>query len=58
VGRYKPGDQVPLVVSRGGKIIRLTITMGPPQLFDYRIEELPNAPLEAKARRVAWLNGK
>jgi predicted metalloprotease with PDZ domain len=57
-GRYKPGDRVPVVVQRDGKPMRLTITMGPPQLFDYRIEENPSAPAEAKAMRAAWLSGK
>jgi hypothetical protein len=32
--------------------------MGEPQLMNYRIEELPNASVEAKALRAAWLNGK
>jgi predicted metalloprotease with PDZ domain len=58
VSRYKPGDRVPLVVSRGDKINRLTIIMGQPQLFNYRIEEMVNASAEAKALRVAWLTGK
>ena len=58
VSRYKPGDQVPLVVQRGDKTLNLTITMGEPLLFNYRIEEDPNAPAEAKALRAAWLSGK
>ncbi|HXI24104.1 MAG TPA: PDZ domain-containing protein [Pyrinomonadaceae bacterium] len=58
VSRYKPGDRVALVVQRGDKTLNLTITMGEPQLFNYRIEEDGNASVEAKAIRVAWLNGK
>ena len=58
VGRYKPGDQVPIVLLRGGKIMRMTLTMGPPLLFNFRIEEMPNASPEAKARRAAWLSGR
>jgi predicted metalloprotease with PDZ domain len=58
VGRYKPGDQVPLVVQRDGKTIHMTVTMGPPLLFNFRIEVDPNASAEAKALRAAWLNGK
>ena len=58
VGRYKPGDRVPVVLQRGGKVIRLTLTMGEPMLFNYRIEENPSASSEAKALRLAWLNGK
>lgn len=58
VNRYKPGDSVPLVVQRAGKALRLTLTMGPPQLFNYRLEEMVNASAEAKALRAAWLNGR
>ncbi len=58
VGRYKPGDRVALTVQRGARTIPITIIMGPPQLMDYRFEEMPNASAEAKALRAAWLNGK
>jgi predicted metalloprotease with PDZ domain len=58
VSRYKPGDQVTLVLQRNGKNTQKTLTMGPPQLFDFRIEPDPNAPAEAKALRAAWLSGK
>ncbi len=58
IGRYKPGDRVPIVLQRGGKVIRLTIIMGEPMLFNYRIEENPSASSEAKALRAAWLSGK
>lgn len=58
LSRYKPGDRVPLAVTRDRRRISLTITLGAPQLFNYRIEENPNASAEAKAWRAAWLNGK
>jgi predicted metalloprotease with PDZ domain len=58
VSRYKPGDRVPVVLQRDGKVIRLTISLGAPLLFNYRIEENPSASAEAKAIRVAWLNGR
>ena len=58
VGRYKPGDRVTLIVQRAGKTLRPTITMGPPQLFNFRIEEDPSASAEEKALRAAWLTGK
>ncbi|HKP37869.1 MAG TPA: PDZ domain-containing protein [Pyrinomonadaceae bacterium] len=58
VARYKPGDQVPVILSRGGKIVRLTLTMGPPLTFNFRIEEMPNASPAAKALRAAWLRGR
>jgi len=34
------------------------LTLSAPQVFDYRIEENPNASPAAKALRAAWLNGK
>jgi predicted metalloprotease with PDZ domain len=58
VGRYKPGDQVPLVVQRDGKVTHMTVTMGAPALFNFRIEVDPNATADAKALRAAWLSGK
>ena len=58
LGRYKPGDRVALTVQRGRRTLQVTITLGPPQVMSYRIEEMTNAPAEAKALRAAWLNGK
>lgn len=58
VSRYKPGDRVPVLLQRDGKVIRLTITLGASLLFNYRIEEDPSASAEAKAIRAAWLNGR
>ena len=58
VGRYKPGDRVAVVISRGGKIMRMNLTVGQPLLFNYRIEEMANASVEARALRRAWLSGK
>jgi predicted metalloprotease with PDZ domain len=58
VSRYKPGDHVAVVFLRDGKVTRLTITMGEPLLFNYRIEENPNASREAKALRTAWMSGR
>ncbi|HXM50822.1 MAG TPA: PDZ domain-containing protein [Pyrinomonadaceae bacterium] len=57
VGRYKPGDQVPVTLQRGRQTMRISIVLGPPQTSTYRIEEMPNATPEAKALRAAWLNG-
>ncbi|HXI62750.1 MAG TPA: PDZ domain-containing protein, partial [Pyrinomonadaceae bacterium] len=58
LARYKPGDKVPVTVLRGGHSITTTVTLAPPQVFDYRIEEDPQATPQAKALRVAWLSGK
>ena len=58
LARYKPGDRVQVSFLRGGRSVTVTITLGPPLLFDFKIEENPNASAEAKALRAAWLNGK
>lgn len=58
VSRYKPGDRVALVVRRGDKTLNITITLGEPLLFNYKIEEDPKASAEAKALRTAWLSGR
>ena len=58
VGRYKPGDRVNATLQRGGRTIQTTIIMGEPQLMNYRIEEITDAPSATKTLRAAWLNGK
>jgi len=58
VGRYKPGDRVNATLQRGARTIQTTIIMGEPQLMNYRIEEIADAPSEAKALRAGWVNGK
>src|SRR5438128_1676829 len=58
LARYKPGDKVAVTLLRGGHPSTTTVTLAPPQVFDYRIEEDANATPQAKARRVAWLSGK
>ena len=58
ISRYKPGDRVAVILSRDGKIMRMTLTMGQPLLFNFRIEEISNASAEAKALRRAWLTGR
>jgi predicted metalloprotease with PDZ domain len=55
--KYKPGDRVNLNVQRGGRTIPLSITLGPPQVLNYRIEEIKDAPAEKKALRAAWMKG-
>ena len=57
LARYKPGERVQVSYLRAARPMTTTITVGPPQLFDYKIEENPNASAEAKALRTSWLNG-
>ena len=58
LGRHKPGDRVALIIQRGTRTIQASITLGEPQILNYRIEEMRDASAEAKTLRVAWLTGK
>jgi predicted metalloprotease with PDZ domain len=55
LNRYKQGDRVPVTVRRFRRTVELSIVLGLPDLYDYRIEEIPNAPAAAKMFREAWL---
>ncbi len=56
--RLKPGDSIPVTVKRDRQTIKTNIVVGEPEIFDYKIEEKPDATAEQKALRAAWLNGK
>ena len=58
LSRYQPGDRVALTVQRGRRTMQMSIVLGPPQVLNYRLEEMPNAAAEAKVLRAGWLNGK
>ena len=58
LSRHREGDRVPVTVKRNRQTIRATLTLGPPERFDYRIEEKKDATTEQKALRQAWLNGR
>jgi predicted metalloprotease with PDZ domain len=58
LSRFKPGDRVALILLRGTRTVPTSIMLGEPQILNYRIEEMKDAPAEAKALRVAWLSGK
>ena len=57
LNRYKQGDRVPVTVRRFHRTLDLTIHLGPPDDYEYKIEEIPNASAEAKRLRAAWLDG-
>src|SRR5256885_8669025 len=57
LNRYKEGDRIPVTVRRFGQILRLTLQLGPPEIYEYRIEEMPTAPAEARKLRAQWLEG-
>src|SRR5437868_14541762 len=57
IARYKPNDRVTFTIKRDRNTIKKTITLGQPVSYTYRIEEMPDASPEMRARRAAWLNG-
>src|SRR3989440_1295987 len=58
LARYKPGDRVQLSATRAGRPFTMVVSLGAPQLFDYRIEADAAASAEAKGLRAAWLSGR
>ena len=58
LNRYKQGDRISLTVRRFRRTVELSIELGPSDLFDYRIEEMPNASAQMKVLRAAWLGVK
>lgn len=57
LSRFKQGDRVPVAVKRDRRTIQTTLVLGPPERFEYRIEERKDATLEQRALRSAWLKG-
>ena len=58
LGRYKEGNRVPIVVRRDRRTIRTTLVLGPPDRYEFRIEEITNATTQQRALREAWLRGR
>ncbi len=57
LNRFKEADRVPVSVKRDRRTIQTTLVLGPPERFEYRIEERKDATLEQGALRSAWLKG-
>lgn len=57
LARFKQGDRIPITVKRDRRTIPTTLVLGPPERFEYRIEERKDATPQQKALRDAWLNG-
>jgi predicted metalloprotease with PDZ domain len=57
LNRYKQGDRIGVSVRRFHRMLDLAIQLGPREVYDYKIEEVPNASAEAKRLRMAWLEG-
>ena len=56
ITRYKPNMSVPLTVKRDRDTLKLTLNLGAPASYSYRIEEMTDATPEMRAMRAAWLN--
>jgi predicted metalloprotease with PDZ domain len=57
LSQYKQGDRVPITVKRDRRTIQASLVFGPPERFEYRIEEKKDATAGEKALRSAWLKG-
>lgn len=58
LARYKTGDSVPITVKRDRRTVKATIVLGPPERFDYKIEERADATAEQRSLRAKWLEGE
>ena len=58
LSRYKEGDRVPITVRRDRQTIRTTLVLGPPERYEFRIEEIKDATPPQRDLRHAWLNGR
>jgi predicted metalloprotease with PDZ domain len=58
LSRYQEGDRIPITVRRSRKTIRTAIVLGPPERFEYRLEEMKEATPVQLALRQAWLTGR
>src|SRR6266446_6168894 len=53
IGRYRPGNHIELIIHRGQRSMQIMLTLGEPQILNYRMEEMKDAPVETKALRAA-----
>ena len=58
LSRYKEGNRIPIVVKRDRRTIRTALVLGPPDRYEFRIEEMTNATVQQRALREAWLRGR
>ncbi|MDQ1728823.1 MAG: hypothetical protein QOD33_948 [Pyrinomonadaceae bacterium] len=57
LNRFRQGERVPITVKRDRRTISTTLLLGPPERFEYRIEERADATPQQQALRAAWLKG-
>ena len=58
LSRYQEGARIPVVVKRDRRTIRSALLLGPPDRYEFRIEEMTNATPQQRALREAWLRGR
>lgn len=57
LNRYKQNQQVAITIRRDRNTIKASLTLGEPDHYDYRVEEITDASPETRALRAAWMNG-
>ncbi len=58
LSRYKEGDRVRVIVKRDRKTIDTVMVLGPPDRFEFQIQEMKEATPEQLALRASWLSGR
>ena len=58
LAQYRPGDKVSVLVARRDRLMTLPLTLGADPGRPWRLEALPNATDEQKARLTALMSGK
>lgn len=57
LSRYREGERVNIALRRNRDKIEISLRIGQPEHIEFRIEEMKDAPAEARALRAAWLKG-
>ncbi|MBD0326310.1 MAG: M61 family metallopeptidase, partial [Pyrinomonadaceae bacterium] len=58
LNRYKEGASIPFIIRRNGRTQSARLILGPPERFDYRIEEKKDASPREQTTRNAWVSGR
>lgn len=58
LNRYKEGASVPFIIRRDNRQRDALVTIGPPERYDYHIEEKKDASPSELTLRRAWMKGK
>jgi predicted metalloprotease with PDZ domain len=58
LSKKREGERIPVTLHRNRQTIRAVMVLGPPERFDYKIEEIKEATPEQKTLRQEWLSGQ